>query len=445
MIRAIDGHAEVQAYLNEVCAQVKAKDVHEDIRLEMLNHLEELTEELIEDRGLSEKEAVIASLKQMGDAGPVGKSLHEAHKPKPEWTVIAIVTGMIVIALLSLIALPASSLSTKPFAPKLIYGIVGIAFMSIMYFANYKKLLYLSWPLYGATIGFMIWAYLNPHRGDGTGHWFYINESFPFDIYSLSPYLLILAFAGILHAQKNKSYSSNPYLKLLLRGVFAIRNLFFMAIVPMFLYFQTPDFDGLIFFIIGFLILLIISGRKGLAAAICAVVPISVLFDDYDKHQLIYGLQRLWEGRNSPLAAHSLETIREGGLWGNGVGLALDRLPLIETEMLFSYLVYSFGWFLGAAIALAAFMFILRIIRMALQVQDEYGKWLLIGISTIFALKLLWNLLMCLGISPFIAVSLPLLQWGSSSVVEFALVGLMLSVHRRKDMIGRNKIVEPLT
>lgn len=140
---------EVMAYLDRVCLQIKAKETHEDIRLEMLSHLEELAAEKMEHFERTEEVAIEESLRQMGDPERVGKQLNDAHKPKPEWSVITIITGMIVIGLVSLNALQLSLSGELLLGRKLLCGFMGVAIMIILYFVNYRKLLPYSWLLYG--------------------------------------------------------------------------------------------------------------------------------------------------------------------------------------------------------------------------------------------------------------------------------------------------------
>ena len=78
----LDSSKEIQAYIDEVCSQVRFKDVHQDVKLELKTHIQEITEEYL-TQGFSEKEAIAQALAQMGSAHTVGKQLNQVHKPKP--------------------------------------------------------------------------------------------------------------------------------------------------------------------------------------------------------------------------------------------------------------------------------------------------------------------------------------------------------------------------
>lgn len=65
--------------MKNVCKRVKNKDVHSEIKLELMDHLYTLKEEAM-NAGMSEEEAVDQALEQIGDATILGAQLHETHK-----------------------------------------------------------------------------------------------------------------------------------------------------------------------------------------------------------------------------------------------------------------------------------------------------------------------------------------------------------------------------
>ncbi|GFN33024.1 permease prefix domain 1-containing protein [Paenibacillus xylaniclasticus] len=73
----------VQQFLEQMCAKVRAKAVHEDIRLELLNQLEHIYPEMLAE-GMQEEEAIKAAIQRIGDADLVGRQLNSVHKPAVE-------------------------------------------------------------------------------------------------------------------------------------------------------------------------------------------------------------------------------------------------------------------------------------------------------------------------------------------------------------------------
>ena len=61
----LEQHEKVQEYLNAVCSQIKCREVHGQIRLELLGHIEERVEEL-KLANVPEGEAVDKAIGRMG-------------------------------------------------------------------------------------------------------------------------------------------------------------------------------------------------------------------------------------------------------------------------------------------------------------------------------------------------------------------------------------------
>jgi cell division protein FtsW (lipid II flippase) len=64
--------------------------------------------------------------------------------------------------------------------------------------------------------------------------------------------------------------------------------------------------------------------------------------------------------------------------------------------------------------------------------SGRFGRFLVLSIGTVFLLQFGWNLPMTVGILPTVGVELPFISGGSQQAMYLALVGLTLSVFRRK-------------
>ncbi|MFB9325695.1 permease prefix domain 1-containing protein [Paenibacillus aurantiacus] len=84
-MKTIEHHPLVAGYLDQVCAHVRSKEMHAEIRLELLTHLEELALSFAEEAEEPNTDAAVEqALRRMGNPELVGRQLHAAHKPKPE-------------------------------------------------------------------------------------------------------------------------------------------------------------------------------------------------------------------------------------------------------------------------------------------------------------------------------------------------------------------------
>ncbi|QJD86144.1 FtsW/RodA/SpoVE family cell cycle protein [Cohnella herbarum] len=441
MSHSLERHPEVNAYLHKICAQVKAKEVHEEIRHELLSHLEELTAERVAQSGMPEEKAMIEALRHMGDPEQVGKQLHTAHKPKPEWGVIALVAGMFLIGLVSMFTLRLSV--DGMIDRKLVYGFVGVAVMIGLYFVDYRKLIRYSWVLYGATLLLMAAVHWQSVQVNGVTQWLLLGP-FNFNVYAASPYLLLIAIAGMLQRKKPAAQGLRE------EAVELGKDAVLFMLIPALLYVPAPAFAYLLIYGFGLAVLLLVSGKMkllitGLSALVLMTVPVLLNGSfDYEWSRLSAFLNPDTHAQTEGyLVLRSVEAIQSGGMWGQGFGIVNDKLPLASSELFYSYLVYNFGWVFGIAVALLAFLFVVRIARMGAKLQDSYAKNLVVGLIAVLGIQLAWNLLMCAGLLPILGLRLPIMNWSSGMVIELAAVGLILSAYRRKDMFGSSYRPQP--
>ncbi|ARC84870.1 hypothetical protein U732_4226 [Clostridium argentinense CDC 2741] len=79
----------ISSYLEEICSVIKCKEVHEEIREEIRNHIEELALEYI-DNGYSSDEAYKLAIRNMGDSGEIGFRLNKVYEKKIEYKTLII-------------------------------------------------------------------------------------------------------------------------------------------------------------------------------------------------------------------------------------------------------------------------------------------------------------------------------------------------------------------
>lgn len=150
-----------------------------------------------------------------------------------------------------------------------------------------------------------------------------------------------------------------------------------------------------------------------------------------------------WENRTGYQLTHSKAAIGTGGLWGQGwgQGIFLDNHLLPENNNDFIFAIIAHQWGLAGSILVIACYAL--IVAMGYDIStwsvDPYGRLLALGLSTLLAVQVLTNLCMTVGLGPITGVTLPFLSAGGSSVlVCFSMIGLLISVARDKQMrIGR--------
>lgn len=205
---------------------------------------------------------------------------------------------------------------------------------------------------------------------------------------------------------------------------------------------------GVILYPIVFLILMRASGAK-LSCVFLAAIPLFISYALFIIHLRPYQIRRLiafmhpYRDPDSTgwLYIRLTEILHAAGLWGQGFTFPAGSLPSVHGDLILAYVVYTFGWISGLAVLALAITLILRMNHVARQAKDLYGRLLVTGLTVIFAVQFIWNILMLLGLSPvFGDFNLPFISYsGSQLIIQMAAMGLVLSVYRRKDMIGVSK------
>jgi cell division protein FtsW len=128
----------------------------------------------------------------------------------------------------------------------------------------------------------------------------------------------------------------------------------------------------------------------------------------------------------------SLIALGEGGKWGQGLGAGQQKmfyLPQAHTDFVFAVVTDDFG-LVGSVIVLILFVLLLmRGMRIAYAEPEPFASLLGVGISSLFALQVLINIAVVIGLLPTKGLPLPFLSYGGSSIiVALAELGVLLSL-----------------
>lgn len=128
----------------------------------------------------------------------------------------------------------------------------------------------------------------------------------------------------------------------------------------------------------------------------------------------------------------SLYAIGPGGLLGQGFLKSRQKhfyLPEPQTDFIFSIISEEFG-FLGVLIITLLFTIIFyKTIKIALEKEDLFGKYLAFGLSFMLIFQTLLNLCVVVGIVPVTGVTLPFISYGGSSLMtSFIMIGIILNI-----------------
>lgn len=130
----------------------------------------------------------------------------------------------------------------------------------------------------------------------------------------------------------------------------------------------------------------------------------------------------------------SLYAIGSGGLLGLGLGNSRQKylyLPEEHNDYIFSIVCEELG-FIGAVLILALFaLLIIRGYWIAMHARDKYSLLVGVGITTMLALQVFFNVAVCTNLIPSTGISLPLFSYGGTALLlQMAEIGMVLSISR---------------
>ncbi|MBU3200440.1 FtsW/RodA/SpoVE family cell cycle protein [Clostridium estertheticum] len=427
----IKDNSKINEYIDNICSYVKFKGAHKEIKEELLSHIEDIVDENNE-RGLSDVESTSAAIKRMGDGEAIGKQLNIAHKGTPDWITL-LLTIILVNAGVVLMYLIQYKNSYKPsdylFNHSLLYSAIGTIGVVLLYFFDYRKLeKYSKYIFVGMCLSFILIFFIG-HPINGIPS--LSIGSFSVDIKAISLYVFVISVAGIFN-----NYDWNNKINLIKAVVYLFIPLILMLLVPALAY------CGIYF--ISFMVLALKSGmKKRYALYIVAFNIICFLFYIFSQSYRMYTLKKLMNFLypfSDPkgmgyMGVQMYNITHTSGIFGHGFPSTMLRLPSMESEFVFTFIVHTFGW-LGAAVIISIIIsFIYRILHISKYVRDSYGRLLISGLISVFIVQFVSNILMNLNLFPIVGVALPFLSYGGSlGLVNMLSVGVIMSVYRRRSL-----------
>ena len=133
---------------------------------------------------------------------------------------------------------------------------------------------------------------------------------------------------------------------------------------------------------------------------------------------------------------NNADAIQAAGWFGQGFGQATPKIPYVLYDNVFPYLIYCFGWLFGIVVGVLILLFLVRLWNISTVHKDPYAKHIAAVLIVVFGFRLLWPLLMGLGILPKVTLEPPFFSYsGMNQILDMTAVGLLLSIYRRKNMI----------
>lgn len=319
---------------------------------------------------------------------------------------------------------------------QLIWGAIGLCAMLLCMCIDYHKLGNIAWVLYFLSLVLLILVPIVGKTVYGAKRWLSLGfmSIQPSEIAKLA----VLILAAKLLAREKENLDWIAFFKIIA-----------ICLVPAALIVLQPDLGTtlLLLAILGGMI--IFHGIRSYIFKTCALIfPCVVAFmwfvgmHDYQRQRILSFLDPSNDPRGS--GYHILQSriaIGSGEIWGKGFGEGtqsqLRFLP--ERHSDFAVAVFGEEWgFVGCVALVTLFcLFLLSIFSTAVQARDRFGSMLVVGVFFYFFWQIVINMGMVIGLMPVVGVPLPFISYGgSATIVNFALLGIVLSVSMRRFMFS---------
>lgn len=442
----------MEKYLEKLLSQIRCKKVRPFIAEEIRSHMESQIEDNISS-GMTYEEAEKNAVADMGDPIEVGISLDKIHKPQIAWKLLIIVGILSLLGILIQQSIlyqtgyyelepfmrEIHQLTIEGFVSSIMIGILimcGIYFIDYTLIAKYSKFIGLFIIIVGALS-------LTDFFGiDING----IHSGIRFGIFRVSTASLMMFYVPIYGAILYKYRDG---------GVSALAKAIVWLIVPVFITFSMPSFLATIVIMISMLIQLTVAILKGgfkipvkrtivSLWSVFLALPVVLLFAMYTFHWLAEYQEariRSWLSASgdgsypiSMLRAFSKDIL----LIGNSGNDVIGSLPEFNSDYIFAYILNSYGSIAGIVVVGVLAALVMFLFGASIKQKNELGMVMGFGCGMVILLNIMLNLLGTLGIIPPTSSFLPFLSTGRSNILLcYALVGIMMSIYRYKDVYPR--------
>lgn len=449
----------LEEYLSELGGQIRDDQARSFVEDEVRCHIMDQAE-AYESDGMVREDALITAVREMGDPVSVGIDLDKIHRPHMEWRFL------IYVLFISILNLGIQYLINKYISfesdgnivthfsgTSIISTFGGLSAMLVMYRLDYtilagrSRIAGLGYLIIITILSSLCESYVN-----GGKTWISIDDL------SVSSFALMTAFlplfAGILYDYRGKGKS---------------------AIVKILLWMFVPVsvgrcccrliFSSAIFILSAETILFILALYKGwytvnIKAVLLGGVGITIILAaarlmlaaEYQKQRIMYWLAHFGIGNYSANADHTINYVcrqltnvfaHSNVVRKSDEAIAIMKeLPSFQGDLILGSVAATCG--IIAAISLLVCLLVLSVYIFSISLRQRNALGYIIGCSCGVAIGLqsFANILAVFGILPFMFTFLPFFGGGFSTiVVDYALLGLVLSIYRYKD-IRKEKTVK---
>ena len=139
--------------------------------------------------------------------------------------------------------------------------------------------------------------------------------------------------------------------------------------------------------------------------------------------------------------AHANIAIVGSNIIGKGPGKSVERdfLPQAFSDFVYVIIIEELGILGAAFVAFLYIVLLYRAARIASRCENNFPAFLVMGLALMLVIQATFNMMVAVGIAPVTGQPLPLIsRGGTSTIINCAYIGAMLSVSRSAKKRGQN-------
>jgi cell division protein FtsW len=362
-------------------------------------------------------------------AGALRRERHQA-----DYVVIVVVVALSAIGILmvySSSAIKGYVTDADTFAtvgPQIQWALLGFAAMALMMRLDYRYLRLVSVPFYLFSIGLLVLVFVPEFNivVGGSARWLKLGPLPAIHPAEIAKLALVIYLAHWFAKRGTR-----------IHGFWSGTVPFLIILAPVAaLVFREPDLGTTMVITLTALTMFFVAGAN--------LVHLAVMGAGVGLAMIVVGLRgyqldriRIWQNPWVDRLGEGFHTVQGllalglGGLFGTGLGESKVFVPNAFNDFIFAEVGQEFGM-VGALVVIGLFLLLAYSgIRIALAAPDTFGALMAAGITAWLCLQAFINIAVVVALVPITGITLPFISAGGSSlIISFAAVGVLLSISR---------------
>ena len=425
----------IRLFLEEIGTQIRWKRARPVLLGELETHAEEQLAACLEE-GLSQEEAELETLRQLGDPVEIGQQLDELHRPKPQRGLL-ILTGCLVLAG---VLMQLTLLGSRDAAKWLLFTALGFGALFAGYLTDVRQLVrHSDWLLISALVLWLLLYAASPTINHVAYYAGYVTMLYP-------------ALYGLLLCRLRR----NGWQGFIIATLWLVPLAISICLVP-----RILDLTALLA-TAGLLLLtaawddwFCIGRRKGMTAVcglggLLAFWIFALLVRGYGLQRLTIALHPQQDPQGSGYMGSVIRSALEGSrLWGPGemtgrwAGMDYWQImPESATDAFLVSVIHQLGWLPLLLLVCGLLALMGWAAGKCLRQKNAPARPFVLAILTMFGVRICMSLLLTGGVV-VLGGFCPLLKMSAETVLQMGLMGLLLAVFRQETLPFPGVVCQP--